>query len=107
MNRLIRPGVCLLFLLTGMSAAAFSESANPGTSGKSVSLEATGTHLKFITAAILCHGATLSATTHSDAVSESRDEAFGSIGSSFLTARQGTLGSVKLWHFGRLSARKE
>ena len=107
MNRIVRPGVCLIFLVTGMSAAVFSEGGNTARSGRPVSLEATGTHLRFIKAAILCHSAAIGAAPHSETVSESGEEVFGTTESSQLPARKGTLGSAKLWHFGRLSARKE
>jgi hypothetical protein len=106
MNRILRPGVCLIFLVTGMSAAALSEARNPGGAGRPVSLEATGTHLKFLTAAILCHGATIGTGLHPDTVADSSGDVFEATELSSPMVRVGTLGSAKLWHFGRLSARK-
>lgn len=110
MNRIFRPGVCLLFLLTGMSAGLSAESRRSALEGRTAGLAATGTHLKFITAAILCHSACrghgAASGLPSGGASRSGAAVFDSAECSLPTSFNPALGFAKRTHFGFLSARK-
>jgi hypothetical protein len=103
MNRVLRPGVCLIFLVTGMSATLFAESRN---AGQSSGFAATGTHLKFITAAILLHGVTADSAIRAESPATPQMAIAAPSAASPAFPRACTLGAAKLPHFGRLSARK-
>ncbi len=106
MNRILRPGVCLIFLMTGMSAAALSEARDNGTASNTAGLAATGTHLRFLTAAILCHAVASGSGVSSPAASHSGDVFSGRSEDTISFPRIPTLGFAKRSHFGLLSAHK-
>jgi hypothetical protein len=90
-----------------MSAALYAYSGSSGDTHASVSLAATGNHLKFIRAAILCHAATTASGIPAETASDSTEDLNPDAERCAPVPRNRTLGSAKLSHFGHLSARKE
>jgi hypothetical protein len=108
MNRVIRPGVWLVFLFTGMSATALACAVKAERDGGGHAVVAINrTAALFCYAAIVGPGVYTETTSSASVLNHLAIEAHEPFFAALDSPAVHSLGAAKMSHFGHLSARKE